>query len=185
MLGHPGKYSFCVTENTDDSPWAPFHVDYGFNADEDVVTVLATDAPQAILGGLFHVGQHLKSTGSNNMLFGGEMMVVLSPMIARRLAKRGWNKEDVRWYLFEQGRTQLRNLMGKTGSSFVAERGGGESERWPHWLDMEDPNTLIPAARKPDYIHLMVAGNTAADFCAWLPGWGYMGGQAVSRRIRD
>lgn len=183
VLGHPGKYSFCIAENDADSPWAPFHTDRGFRPEEEVVTVFACDAPQAILGGLFHIGEHLKSPGTNNMQYGGEMLVVLGVQVAQRVAKRGWNKDDVRQYLFEHGRTPLHNLWGKSGTAFTAERGGGEAERWPRWLDLEDGNTLIPAARKPEYIHLMVAGNNAADFCAWLPGWGYMGGQAVSRKV--
>ena len=29
--GHPGKYSYCVAENEDDSPWEPLHVERGFD----------------------------------------------------------------------------------------------------------------------------------------------------------
>ena len=28
-LGHPGKYTFCIAENEEASPWAPYHVEQG------------------------------------------------------------------------------------------------------------------------------------------------------------
>jgi hypothetical protein len=33
----PAKIGYCVTENTAASPWAPFHVDQGFQPDETTV----------------------------------------------------------------------------------------------------------------------------------------------------
>ena len=43
-LGWPGKAtSLCVAENEEASPWPPYHTDMGFDADEDVVTVLAVN----------------------------------------------------------------------------------------------------------------------------------------------
>src|ERR1700733_6421496 len=32
-LGHPGKYTYCVAENEEESPFAPSHADKGFAAD--------------------------------------------------------------------------------------------------------------------------------------------------------
>lgn len=29
-LGHPGKYTFCIAENEEASPWAPYHVEHGY-----------------------------------------------------------------------------------------------------------------------------------------------------------
>jgi hypothetical protein len=185
VLGHPGKYTFCIAENEAESPWAPFHTDRGFAPEDDVVTVFACDGPQAILGGLFHISEHMKAPGTNNLLFGGETLVVLGVPVARRVAGRGWSKDDVRQYLFERGRAPLKHIWGKSGSDFMAERGGGQVERWPHWLDLEDGETGIPVVRKPENIHLLVAGNNTLDFNAWLSGWGYMGGQAVSKRVGD
>ncbi len=33
-LGHPGKYTYCVAENERASPWAPYHVEKGFDPEE-------------------------------------------------------------------------------------------------------------------------------------------------------
>ncbi len=29
--GQPGRYSFCVGENEEESPWEPLHVERGFD----------------------------------------------------------------------------------------------------------------------------------------------------------
>ena len=34
-LGHPGKYSYCIAENEEDSPWSPLHTSRGFQAAAD------------------------------------------------------------------------------------------------------------------------------------------------------
>ena len=46
--GSPAKLAYCVTENLADSPWDPFHVDEGWDADDSTVTVLAVEGPHNI-----------------------------------------------------------------------------------------------------------------------------------------
>jgi hypothetical protein len=36
--GTPAKYSFCIAENEEESPWEPLHVERGYQASESVVT---------------------------------------------------------------------------------------------------------------------------------------------------
>ena len=38
-LGHPGKYTFCIAENEEASPWEPFHVQHGYHKDESTVSI--------------------------------------------------------------------------------------------------------------------------------------------------
>src|SRR5262245_60510345 len=42
-LGHPGKYTYCIAENEAGSPFAPYHVDKGFDAQDSAVFVLAAE----------------------------------------------------------------------------------------------------------------------------------------------
>ena len=37
--GQPGKFSLCIAENEEESPWDPLHVERGFARDESTVTV--------------------------------------------------------------------------------------------------------------------------------------------------
>ena len=39
VLGNPGKYSMVLAENEEASPWEPHHVQYGFGANDNCVTV--------------------------------------------------------------------------------------------------------------------------------------------------
>ncbi|MGH7746307.1 MAG: hypothetical protein ACREQ5_16335, partial [Candidatus Dormibacteria bacterium] len=36
-LGHPGKYSYCIGENEEESRWDPLHVERGFKRDDSTV----------------------------------------------------------------------------------------------------------------------------------------------------
>jgi len=43
-LGSPNKYSMCLGENEEASPWQPYHVEKGYERDASVVTVFTTYA---------------------------------------------------------------------------------------------------------------------------------------------
>ncbi len=51
--GQPGKYTFCCAENEAGNPWAPLHVERGFNTQESVVTVIGA-------GGTLNMNTHTK-----------------------------------------------------------------------------------------------------------------------------
>ena len=38
--GNPAKYTACIAENEEQSPWAPFHVEHGFDAQASTVTAM-------------------------------------------------------------------------------------------------------------------------------------------------
>jgi hypothetical protein len=46
--GHPGKYSFCIAENEEESPWEPLHVERGFPADTSTVTTFSARGPEPV-----------------------------------------------------------------------------------------------------------------------------------------
>src|ERR1700750_1963071 len=48
-IGHPGKFSFCVAEDEEDSAWQPLHVQRGLPAEVSAVTVMAAGAPRQIM----------------------------------------------------------------------------------------------------------------------------------------
>src|SRR2546426_6657089 len=47
--GHPGKYTYCIAEHEDASPWEPLHVERGFARASSVVTVFAAEGPHNVL----------------------------------------------------------------------------------------------------------------------------------------
>ena len=48
-LGHPGKFSFCVAEDEEDSAWLPLHAARGLPREVSAVTVMAAGAPRQIM----------------------------------------------------------------------------------------------------------------------------------------
>src|SRR5437867_6522491 len=47
--GHPGKYTYCIAELEEESPWAPLHVERGFARETSAVTVFAAEGPHNVL----------------------------------------------------------------------------------------------------------------------------------------
>src|SRR5919201_823197 len=48
-LGHPGKYTFCIAEDEEDSPWTPLPQERGIPAGVSGVTVMAGEAPRQVM----------------------------------------------------------------------------------------------------------------------------------------
>ena len=49
LLGHPGKFTYCLAEDEEGSPFPPLHVSLGFAAEDSVVTVVGAEAPHSVL----------------------------------------------------------------------------------------------------------------------------------------
>ena len=58
-LGTPAKYTFCVAENEEDSPWEPLHVSRGFDASDSVVTVAVAYNPVSVPNSYGHTGHQI------------------------------------------------------------------------------------------------------------------------------
>ena len=58
-LGTPAKYTFCIAENEETSPWEPLHVSRGFAAADSVVTVAVAYNPVSVPNSYAHTGRLL------------------------------------------------------------------------------------------------------------------------------
>jgi hypothetical protein len=47
-FGHPGRYTYCIAENEEASPWPPYHASRGFSAESSAVTLFAGEGPHGI-----------------------------------------------------------------------------------------------------------------------------------------
>src|SRR4029077_9527342 len=81
-LGSPTKYSLCLGENEEMSPWEPYHVEKGFDRDASVVTMFTTYAlsevedgigttPEAVLNTTCSTACNLGIAGVGRWLAGG------------------------------------------------------------------------------------------------------------------
>jgi hypothetical protein len=169
-LGQPGRYTLCFAENEAQSPWTPFHVDEGFRADQNVVTVLRAESAINVTGGLEEVASVMGSAASAfSWLHGGVVTVAISPATAAALAKEGVSKDDARRWLHENGR-----ISSETLKSLWIYRNAGKAKEWPAWAIAAIEEGRVPPVADPDQITLVVAGgDIPIAQQAYFPTWGY------------
>lgn len=174
-LGHPGKYTYCVAENEAQSPLAPYHVEHGYKPEESTVFAIAAEAPHSATnhvsndpeGILDTICSAMSTIASNTAVLGGHMAVALGLEHARTIAKHGWNRADIRNYIFMNHGNRFIDL------AYGHRYGKVYNRNLPKWYKRED-DTRIPIIHSPDNIHLFVMGGEAGRFSAVIPGWGHM-----------
>jgi hypothetical protein len=174
-LGHPGKYTYCVAENENSSPWAPYHVEKGLGADESTVFVLAAEPPHSVTnhvandaeGILDSIASAMSTIANNNAVSSGHCAVIIGPEHARTIAARGWTRHDVKSYLHMNAYNLFSEL------SFGERYGKIYNRNLPRWYK-RGPGSRIPVVPDPEHIHLFVVGGEAGRFSAFIPGWGHM-----------
>ena len=78
--GAPSKYTYCVAENEEANPWETLHVERGFDAGQNTVTVVGAEPPHNINDHTGSTAEEILTiiagamavTGANNAYTGGE-----------------------------------------------------------------------------------------------------------------
>jgi len=173
-FGHPGKYTYCIAESEEVSPWEPLHVQRGFDSAQSTVTVFAAEAPHSCtnhiandaIGILTTCADTMSTMGSNNAYVSGEYLVVLGPEHMETIRNDGWSKADVRNFLFHHATNRLGDLR------FGGRYGPLYNRHWPRWLDRANDDERVPLVKDPDEIIVIVAGGAVGRFSLVVPGWG-------------
>jgi hypothetical protein len=183
-FGGPGRYTYCIGENEEASPWEPLHVEHGFEPGESTVAVLAAEAPQIVadtrsrnavdllttIVRSVEVIAHHKATGL------GDTALVFSPEHVTTLAADGWSKGRVRAFLWERLRKPVRDLLpGQDGGE------GLSDEALAAYPEGARSEALVPKFQTPESLKLLVAGGAAGRFTAIVPGWPFR--NAPSRMV--
>ena len=173
--GQPSKYTYCIAENEEDSPWEPLHVERGFDAAMSTVTMVAAENPHninenvAISGEevLISICSAVMTTGSNNVIGqDGSPVIALCPEHAATIAADGFSKNDVRTYIHEKGRIPLKRFYKRAIEKYYS-----------GW----DENALVPITAHKEDITIIVVGGTGKH-SAYIPTTGE---PAVTRPITD
>ena len=160
--GHPGKYSYCIAENEEGSPWEPYHVERGFARDASTVTVFAAEGPHNALSHYGLTADAILVTIADTMaclgsFSAGQSFVVLAPEHVAILARDGWTKPRIREALYAQARRTRADLK----------RGG----KVPGAIEAADETTWVHRGTGPEDIHLIVAGGGPGGHSAFIPSW--------------
>ncbi len=186
-MGHPGRYTYCIGEYEEASPWEPLHVERGFAPTDSTVTLYSGEGP-------FTINDHLSRSASqlaaslgwsaagiwNHKSFPlyGHTLFVVGPEHARTLGEERWSKQDFRQFLYDTIRRPARELL--PGPD------GAETGRLKDLLEGRTGEERIPKFPSLEEIVIVVAGGTAGRFSAVVPGWmgGELGSRPVTRAIR-
>ena len=163
-LGHPGKFTFCLAEDEEDSPWLALSAERGIRDGASAVTVMAVESPHQIMNEWTHEPKDILDTYAAairaNMLtysiWEGNYAMVVPKQHRQIFAAANWSKKDVREYVFETARVQRREWR-TVGKSAVAGR--------------KNEDAVYRALRTPDDLLVIAAGGPAGGFGAILPPW--------------
>ncbi len=184
-FGSPSKFTYCVRENEEQSPWEPLPADFGFGAGENVLTVCNAEAPRMAMddvsaapeGVLTTLASTMCAMGSTTAYTRTNWVIVVGPEHAQILARGGLGRADVKRELFERARMPLGLL--KKGGRYR----GPALSRWPDWVDHDDEDCPVPMVHEPEDVLLLVAGGVPGPSCLVIPGWN-TSSQAIIRPYR-
>jgi len=102
-FGHAGKYTCCIAEKEEASPWDAMHVDRGFQADDSTITVFAAAGPQTVNDHGSNTAEGILNTISENIAApgnsSGETLLVIGVEHAKTISEDGFSKADIRRYI--------------------------------------------------------------------------------------
>jgi len=162
-LGHPGKYSFCIAEDEEDSAWLPLSETRGIPRGLSAVTVMAAQAPRQIMNEWTTKPEELLETFAAEMranqrhysIYPGNYAIVVPKQVREHLQNAGWSKADVQNFVFERARIKRKEWADVGKGAVVRDR--GESE--------------YAALDSPGHLLVVAAGGPAGGFGAVIPPW--------------
>jgi hypothetical protein len=162
-IGHPGKFSFCVAEDEDDSAWLPLHAQSGLPAEVSAVTVMAAGAPRQIMNEWTTEPEQILETFAAEMranmrhysIWGGNYALIIPKQLREHLQAAGWSKTDVAAFIHARARIYRREWAECGKGAVVRDRGATE----------------YAALDSPDQLLVVAAGGPAGGFGAVIPPW--------------
>ena len=176
-LGHGGKYTYCIAENEENSPWPPLHVERGFKTEQNAVTVFAALAPYQFYNQLSNTAEGILTTACAHMRvspgLGGrpQYILILAGEHLRVMAKEGWSKDDIKRFCFENTQITIADLK--------------RMNLRPGEITPEDETGMFTLVTSPEDFLVVAAGGPAGAFSAFIPGWGgKRATESVTKEIR-
>src|SRR5262245_5140782 len=171
-FGHPGRYTYCIAEHEEVSPWPPYHVEHGLPREASAVTLFAGEAPHGISDHASRSARALAGSlgwsmaglwNSKDFPLYSHTLLVVGPEHARTFGDDGWSKDHLKSHLHETIRRPYRELLPDE------DHGEGTNLRYARTPPPDD--ALVPKFPSVDEVHVVVAGGTAGRFSVAVPGW--------------
>ncbi|MGB0084898.1 MAG: hypothetical protein WBP94_05940 [Rhodomicrobiaceae bacterium] len=162
-LGHPGKFSYCLAEDEEDTTWQPLSFIRGMPEGASAITVMAAMAPRQIMNEWTTDPKEILETFAAEMranqlhysIYGGNYVIVIPKQLREHLQRAGWTKRDIGEFLYERARVRRGEWARVGKGSVVRDR----AER------------VHPALESPDHLLVVAAGGPAGGFGAVIAPW--------------
>jgi len=176
-LGHPGKFTFSIAEDEENSPWTPLAQEREIPEGQSAVTVMAAGAPRQIMNEWTADPVEILETFAGEMrhnmltysVWAGNYVLVIPKQLRDLLVAAGWQKRDIREYIFRSARV-VRSDWAKVGKKNIVDRSGG-------------PLQEFTALKEPSDLLIVAAGGPAGGFGAVIPPWLGSKARAVTKPI--
>lgn len=160
IFATPLRYTACITENVERSPWESLAASKGYAADDNVITCAMVESPRLCFDDVSQeprrllngIADSMVAMGSWNMHAQSDMVVAMGPQHAEICAKAGMSRADVHRRLCELAGRRVRDL--KDGGNWRRER----ALAFPVKVDPDDDECFIAAIKNPKDLQLIVAG---------------------------
>ena len=185
VIGHPGKFSYCIAEADTETHWTPLHVERGFSPDQSAVTVFAAESPRqvratghpdAILHAIADVASSLGTSMSTSGSVGDRSAALRQGQIVVTIAGnsslwKDWSKDQVREYLHSRIRRPVADLK--------------DAQVLPGDIDPGDAEMFVSLIPEPQDILLVFAGGEESNMSSVIPSWGpKIGSTAVTKEVK-
>ena len=162
-LGHPGKFSYCIAEDEENSPWSSLAEERLGESDVSAVTAVAAMAPRQIMNEWTSdpeqicdtISAEIRANQLHYSIWAGNYVVVLPTQLRQHFSDAGWSKADVQECVFDRAR-------GMRGSWKQVGKGSVVKDR----ADRE-----YPAMESPEELIVVAAGGPAGGFAQVIPPW--------------
>ncbi len=181
-LGHPGKYTMVVAEDSPPEGWPPLRVELGYQEADTTVTMFPSESPHQVAnhlngdpeGILLTFAAAMTNPATYSVGKSHQVLLVIGPEHRQALAEAGWTKQAVREFLAEHSRVTPEHLAA-----------GGVLLEFTAQNDMTpDADGRIATVRGPDDIFLVTAGSAGAGWSAYIPNWApVVHSEAVTRKV--
>jgi hypothetical protein len=194
--GTPAKYTACIAENEEESPWPPLHADFGMDPSDSAVTAMAIRSCIHIEARHTTVAEQLALDISGTISRTGALihetisaLVVLGPEHAHVFARAGWTKADLRQFIYGHA-VRSRAELAAAGKDAISRQ-----TRWR--LPAGHPDAIADQAaagghapmvrvlKSAGAVLVAVAGANNAGISAVVETFGPRGGPPAVVRVPD
>lgn len=175
--GTPAKYTACLGENEEQSPWPPLHTEYGLAAHESAVTAFVIRSVMHIEARHTQVAEQLAEDFADSIRRTGALihehscaLLVLVPEHAQVFADAGWSKDDVRRAVHARA-VRRRSDLAAAGKDAVSHHtrwrlAADHPDAEPDQASASENPDVVPVMTGPSSVQIVVAGANNAGVSA-------------------